>query len=116
MLPFASCRAGRDKPSPLFSHGFQFLFSHELPRERLQGGRVPGSGPSHLQAASSVGRRSAVDSDPKVPVDCPDTIVHAYVNLDHQAIYKMVVCPLDDLDEFGRRVLNYLEREEESLE
>ena len=40
-----------------------------------------------------------------------DAIVHAYVNLNYRAIYETVVRRLDDLDEFGRHVLRYLEQE-----
>jgi len=41
-----------------------------------------------------------------------NAIVHAYVNLNYRAIYEMVLHRLGDVDEFGRHVLRYLEREE----
>ena len=43
-----------------------------------------------------------------------NAIVHAYVNLDYQAIFEIVTRRLSDLDRFGRHVLDYLEREERS--
>lgn len=45
-----------------------------------------------------------------------NAIVYAYVHLDHRAIHEMIVRRLSDFDEFGRRVLSYLEREEQRVE
>lgn len=41
-----------------------------------------------------------------------NAIVHAYVNLEHRAIYDMIAGRLSDFDEFGRHVLTYLERDD----
>jgi uncharacterized protein YutE (UPF0331/DUF86 family)/predicted nucleotidyltransferase len=40
-----------------------------------------------------------------------NAIVHAYVNLNYRAIYDTVVRRLEEVDEFGRHVLRYLEQE-----
>jgi uncharacterized protein YutE (UPF0331/DUF86 family)/predicted nucleotidyltransferase len=40
-----------------------------------------------------------------------NAIVHAYVNLDYRGIYDLLTSRLPEFDEFGRHVLQYLDRE-----